>query len=185
MAVAQKTGTKMGCPGKWKHGPKLAQPLLFNFEPPPFWGYPIFDHRQLSPSLTSASSVGLWLSGAVPPGLGQKGFEGRDQIAHRPLRLRRRTWSMWSPGHRKTRKKRSPPHTNMAVGQNQWYHFGAFGAPPILEPILAGIESDVHWGRTDLAFDPQPDTKQPAWMAPMRMGSGCDFPEPLPRPLSA
>ena len=24
----------------------------------------------------------------------------------------------------------------MAVGQNQWYHFGVFGAPPILEPIL-------------------------------------------------
>ena len=24
MAVAQKTGTKMGCPGKWKHGPKPA-----------------------------------------------------------------------------------------------------------------------------------------------------------------
>ena len=26
----------------------------------------------------------------------------------------------------------------MAVGQNQWYHFGV-GAPPILEPILVGI----------------------------------------------
>ena len=24
LAVAQKTGTKMGCPGKWKHGPKPA-----------------------------------------------------------------------------------------------------------------------------------------------------------------
>ena len=24
----------------------------------------------------------------------------------------------------------------MAVGQNQWYHFGGFGAPPSLEPIL-------------------------------------------------
>ena len=26
-------------------------------------------------------------------------------------------------------------HTHMAVGQNQWYHFGV-GAPPILEPIV-------------------------------------------------
>ena len=26
----------------------------------------------------------------------------------------------------------------MAVGQNQWYHFGV-GATPILEPILVGI----------------------------------------------
>ena len=25
MAVAQETGTKMGCPGKWKHGPKHLQ----------------------------------------------------------------------------------------------------------------------------------------------------------------
>ena len=29
-------------------------------------------------------------------------------------------------------------------------------SPPILEPILVGIESDVHWGLTDLAFDPWP-----------------------------
>ena len=28
--------------------------------------------------------------------------------------------------------------SNMAVGQNQWYHFGV-GAPTILEPILVGI----------------------------------------------
>ena len=35
MAVAQKTGTKMGCPGKWKLGPKAAcLPLLLNFEHP-------------------------------------------------------------------------------------------------------------------------------------------------------
>ena len=27
---------------------------------------------------------------------------------------------------------------------------------PILEPILVGIESDVHWGY-DLAFDPWPN----------------------------
>ena len=33
----------------------------------------------------------------------------------------------------------------IAVGQNQWYHIGV-GAPPILEPILVGIESDVHSG---------------------------------------
>ena len=28
--------------------------------------------------------------------------------------------------------------TDLAVGQNQWYHFGV-GAPPILEPTLVGI----------------------------------------------
>ena len=28
--------------------------------------------------------------------------------------------------------------SQLAVGQNQWYHFGV-GAPPILEPILVGI----------------------------------------------
>ena len=27
-------------------------------------------------------------------------------------------------------------------------------SPPILELILEGIESDVHWGVTDLHFDP-------------------------------
>ena len=43
----------------------------------------------------------------------------------------------------------------MAVGQNQWHRFGA-GAPPIFEPILVGIESDVHWGY-DLDFDPWPN----------------------------
>ena len=43
-----------------------------------------------------------------------------------------------------------PPQTcYMAVGQNQRYHFWV-GAPPILEPVLVGIESDVHWG--DLRF---------------------------------
>ena len=34
----------------------------------------------------------------------------------------------------------------MAVGQNQWHHFGV-GVPPILEPILVGIGMfNVHWG---------------------------------------
>ena len=37
---------------------------------------------------------------------------------------------------------------HMAVGQNQWYHFGV-GAPPILEPIFSG-DWDVHWGVTRL-----------------------------------
>ena len=43
----------------------------------------------------------------------------------------------------------------MAVGQNQWFHFG-IGAPPILEPILVGIESDVHWGYGILTHGPTP-----------------------------
>ena len=37
---------------------------------------------------------------------------------------------------------------NMAVGQNQWYHFGV-GAPPILEPILVvglGCSLGVRFG---------------------------------------
>ena len=41
----------------------------------------------------------------------------------------------------------------MAVGQNQWYHFGV-GAPPILG-YLSG-DWDVHWGY-DLDFDPWPN----------------------------
>ena len=39
---------------------------------------------------------------------------------------------------------------HMAVGQNQWYHFGA-GAPPILAYFIG--DGDVHWGY-DLDFDP-------------------------------
>ena len=34
-------------------------------------------------------------------------------------------------------------HNHLAVGQNQWYHFGV-GAPPILD-YFSG-EWDVHWG---------------------------------------
>ena len=34
---------------------------------------------------------------------------------------------------------------DVAVGQNHWYHSGV-GVLFILEPILVGIESDVHWG---------------------------------------
>ena len=40
---------------------------------------------------------------------------------------------------------------HMAVGQNQWYHFG--GAPPIL--VYFSGDWDVHWGY-DSAFDPWP-----------------------------
>ena len=40
----------------------------------------------------------------------------------------------------------------MAMVQNQWYHFGVFGAPPILEPILVVGLVDVHWGY-DLGFE--------------------------------
>ena len=36
----------------------------------------------------------------------------------------------------------------MAVGQHQWDLILGFSvnSPPIVEPILVGIESDVHWG---------------------------------------
>ena len=40
----------------------------------------------------------------------------------------------------------------MAVGQNQWYHFGV-GAPPIL--VYFSGDGDVHWG-DDTDFDPWP-----------------------------
>ena len=40
----------------------------------------------------------------------------------------------------------------VAVGQNQWYHFGV-GAPLIL--VNFGGDWDVHWGY-DLAVDPWP-----------------------------
>ena len=36
------------------------------------------------------------------------------------------------------------PTKNMAVGQNQWYHFGV-GAPLILVYLCSG-DWDVHWG---------------------------------------
>ena len=44
----------------------------------------------------------------------------------------------------------------IAVGQNQWYHFGV-GPPPIL--VYFSGDWDVHWGY-NLDFDPQPN--QPA-----------------------
>ena len=40
----------------------------------------------------------------------------------------------------------------MALGQNQWYHFGV-GAPAIL--VYVSGDWDVHWGY-DLDFDPWP-----------------------------
>ena len=46
----------------------------------------------------------------------------------------------------------------MAVGQNQWYHFG-IGAPPIL--IYFNGDWDVHWGY-DLGFDPWPNGFRPS-----------------------
>ena len=43
----------------------------------------------------------------------------------------------------------------MAVGQNQWYHFGV-GASHILVNLSGWIESDVHYWGYDLGFDPWP-----------------------------
>ena len=43
------------------------------------------------------------------------------------------------------------PDSHLAVGQNQWYHFGV-GAPPIL--VYFTGDWDVHSGVRD--FDPQP-----------------------------
>ena len=54
---------------------------------------------------------------------------------------------------------------HMAVGQNQWFHFGV-GAPPIL--VYVSGDWDVHWGT---AFDPWPHSLDchkvpatPLWM---------------------
>ena len=44
------------------------------------------------------------------------------------------------------------PETDMAVGQNQWYHFGV-GAPPI--SVYFCGDWDVHWGY-DSDFGPWP-----------------------------
>ena len=45
---------------------------------------------------------------------------------------------------------------HVAVGQNQWYHFGV-GAPPVL--VYFSEDWDVHWGY-DLEFDPLPCNKK-------------------------
>ena len=51
--------------------------------------------------------------------------------------------------HRVQKGESSP--REMAVGQNQWYHFG-IGAPPILVDFSG--DWDVHWGVR--GFDPWP-----------------------------
>ena len=44
-----------------------------------------------------------------------------------------------------------------ALGQNQWYHFGVGEFTTHFRTYFSGwIESDVHRGLTDLAFDPWP-----------------------------
>ena len=45
----------------------------------------------------------------------------------------------------------------VAVGQNQWDHVGVGEFTTHVRSYFSGwIESDVHWGLTDLAFDPWP-----------------------------
>ena len=48
-------------------------------------------------------------------------------------------------GKKKKKKKKKKKHVqaHMAVGQNQWFHFG-IGAPPIL--VYFSGDWDVHWG---------------------------------------
>ena len=42
----------------------------------------------------------------------------------------------------------------MAVGQNQWYHFGVGELTTHFRTYFCGrTESDVHWGLTDLDFE--------------------------------
>ena len=55
------------------------------------------------------------------------------------------------------RCKSRAPFKEMAVGQNQGYHFGV-SAPPIL--VYFSGDWDVHWGY-DLDFDPWPNVYLP------------------------
>ena len=55
----------------------------------------------------------------------------------------------------------------MAVGQNQWYHFGVV-APPIL--VYFSWDWDVHWGY-DKAFDPWPNGPNYARRSSKKNGS--------------
>ena len=48
------------------------------------------------------------------------------------------------------------PFPHMAVGQNQWYHVWCRGTTRFRTYFSGWIESDVHWGITDSAFDPWP-----------------------------
>ena len=43
-------------------------------------------------------------------------------------------------------------HSHMAVGQNQWYHFGVGEFTTYFAAYFSG-DWDVHWGLTDLDFD--------------------------------
>ena len=50
----------------------------------------------------------------------------------------------------------------MAVGQNQWYHFGV-GAPPIL--VYFSGDWDVHWGYGLLTHGHMPKPSSPVFIA--------------------
>ena len=64
--------------------------------------------------------------------------------------------------------RESPLFLYMAVGQNQWYHFGVC-APPIL--VYFSWDWDVHWGY-DLDFDPQPHRAESRALRFSAPGSG-------------
>ena len=53
----------------------------------------------------------------------------------------------------RTRRQRTTKHYDMAVGQNQWYHFGV-GAPPLV--VYFSGDWDVHWGVTGILNSPWP-----------------------------
>ena len=45
------------------------------------------------------------------------------------------------------------PQQHVDVGQNEWYHVGV-GAPPILEPILAGIGGYLFFTHSNMSLHP-------------------------------
>ena len=96
-----------------------------------------------------------WLRG-IPRQSGNCDFEGMRHGGCFPSKQTTGvTSTLESNGTRQTRKD-SLGHMNIhhgadvAVGQNQWYHFGV-GAPPILVYFVR--DWDVHWGHGILTHD--------------------------------
>ena len=105
-----------------------------------------FQYRVLS--MTQVLICHAWPSD-TPGGRGERGKERQVIMEHV---VWERSASAWQ--------------TNLAVGQNQWYHFGV-GAPPIL--VYFSGDWDVHWGYGILTYG------HLAWEAPERLLSGLIF----------
>ena len=86
---------------------------------------------------------------------GRTAFAQRRRSPRRPRRRPpRRRPSRCRHWHRRPGRAAQGPGPCGCGSKPMGSHFGVFGAPPILEPILEG-DWDVHWGY-DLDFDPWP-----------------------------